>query len=130
MKILQIDHIVLTVKDIPRSVDFYERVLGLRHMIFEGQLHALHFGSQKINLHQAGNEFQPHARKPAPGSADLCFIASGSLEDVIDQLRLSGVDIEHGPVPQTGATGEMTSVYFRDPDENLIEVACYRTEGK
>lgn len=126
MTIVQIDHVVLTVKDIPRSVAFYQRVLGLQHVLFEGHYHALHFGSQKINLHPAGNEYQPHARKPIPGSGDLCFIASGPIEDVTEYLRLQGIDIEQGPVPQVGALGEMMSVYFRDPDENLIEVACYR----
>ena len=125
MTILQIDHLVLTVKDIQVAVAFYTRVMGLNHVIFDGHYHALHFGSQKINLHPAGNEYQPHARTPVPGSGDLCFIASGRIEDVITELRLRGVEIEYGPVPQTGATGEMTSVYFRDPDENLVEVACY-----
>lgn len=125
MTILQIDHLVLTVKDIDVSVAFYKRVLGLNHVIFDGHCHALHFGVQKINLHPAGNEYQPHARAPVPGSADLCFIASGRIEDVISELRLRGVEIENGPTPQTGATGEMRSVYFRDPDENLVEVACY-----
>jgi catechol 2,3-dioxygenase-like lactoylglutathione lyase family enzyme len=125
MKILRIDHIVLTVKDIPITVAFYERVLGLQHVIFDGHYHALHFGSQKINLHPAANEYPPHADKPLPGSGDLCFIASGRIEDVIKNLQLQGVDIEHGPVPQIGAAGKMMSVYFRDPDRNLIEVACY-----
>jgi catechol 2,3-dioxygenase-like lactoylglutathione lyase family enzyme len=125
MTILQIDHLVLTVKDIEVALAFYTRVMGLNHVIFDGHYHALHFGSQKINLHPAGNEYQPHARTPVPGSGDLCFIASGRIEDVITELRLRGVEIEYGPVPQTGATGRMRSVYFRDPDENLIEVACY-----
>jgi len=125
MTILQIDHLVVTVKDIEVTVAFYTRVLRLNHVIFDGHYHALHFGSQKINLHPAGNEYQTHARTPVPGSEDLCFIASGRIEDVITELRLRGVEIEYGPVPQTGATGGMRSVYFRDPDENLVEVACY-----
>lgn len=125
MIVRQIDHLALTVKDVEVAVAFYTRVLGLKHVIFDGQYHALHFGSQKINLHPAGHEYQPHARRPVPGSGDLCFIASGRIEDVITELRLRGVEIECGPVPQTGATGEMRSVYFRDPDENLVEVACY-----
>lgn len=125
MTILQIDHLVLTVKDIQVSVAFYTRVLGLNHVIFDGHYHALHFGSQKINLHPAGHEYQPHARTPVPGSADLCFIASGRIQNVITELRLRGVEIESGPMPQTAATGKMRSVYFRDPDENLVEIACY-----
>lgn len=126
MNIINIDHVVLTVKSISGTVAFYEKILGLQHVIFDGEYHALHFGAQKINLHAAGNEYQPHARTPVPGSGDLCFIASGRIEDVVNELRLQGVDIEHGPVPQTGAAGDMVSVYFRDPDENLVEVACYR----
>jgi catechol 2,3-dioxygenase-like lactoylglutathione lyase family enzyme len=124
MDILQLDHVVLTVRSIPMTVDFYEKVLGLRHMIFDGHYHALHLGSQKINLHPVGNENDPHAHTPVPGSGDLCFIASGRIEDVISELRLQGVEIEQGPVPQTCAAGEMMSVYFRDPDKNLVEVAC------
>lgn len=79
---------------------------------------------RKLICTPAGNEYQPHAQKPVPGSGDLCFIASGQVEDVISRLRLQGVEREQGPVPQTGATGAMMSVYFRDPDENLIEIAC------
>jgi catechol 2,3-dioxygenase-like lactoylglutathione lyase family enzyme len=125
MNIGQIDHVVLTVKNIDRTVEFYIRILGFNHATFDGHRHALHFGSQKINLHSAGNEYQPHASNPLPGSGDFCFIAAGQIEDVISELRQHGIQIEEGPVRQTGATGEMMSVYFRDPDENLIEVACY-----
>jgi catechol 2,3-dioxygenase-like lactoylglutathione lyase family enzyme len=125
MQSLRIDHVVLTVKDVPITVAFYERVVGLRHVVFDWQFHALQFGSQKINLHPAGNEYVPHACKPQPGSEDLCFVASGTIEDVTTNLRLQCVEIEHGPVQQTGAAGEMMSVYFRDPDGNLIEIACY-----
>jgi catechol 2,3-dioxygenase-like lactoylglutathione lyase family enzyme len=80
MKILHIDHLVLTVKDMAETVAFYERVLGLRHVVIDGQYHALHCGSQKLNLHAAGNEYPPHAARPLPGSADLCFVASGRIE--------------------------------------------------
>jgi catechol 2,3-dioxygenase-like lactoylglutathione lyase family enzyme len=114
MEILKLDHVVLTVKSIPITVAFYEQVLGLRHVIFDGQYHALHFGSQKINMHLTGNEYQPHARTPVPGSGDLCLIASGTIEDVISDLRSKGVEIAWGPVRQTGGGGEMMSVYFRD----------------
>lgn len=125
MKILQIDHLVLTVKDIEVTVAFYVRVLGLRHVVFDGHYHALHFGSQKINLHPAGNECQPHARIPVRGSGDLCFIASGRIDDVISELQPHGVKIERGPVRQTCAVGEMMSVCFRDPEGSLVEAACY-----
>jgi catechol 2,3-dioxygenase-like lactoylglutathione lyase family enzyme len=125
MNILQIDHVVLTVKDISATVSFYERVLGMQHVIFEERYHALHFGSQKINLHPAGNEYTPHAARPLPGSGDICFVSSGQIEEITAKLRREGIVVEYGPVAQTGARGEMVSVYFRDPDMNLIEVACY-----
>ena len=86
---------------------------------------ALTFGRQKINLHEAGREFEPKARTPTPGSSDLCFIATGTLEEVETHLAAAGVVIEEGPVDQTGAMGPIRSVYFRDPDSNLIEVSVY-----
>jgi catechol 2,3-dioxygenase-like lactoylglutathione lyase family enzyme len=88
---------------------------------------ALRFGSSKINLHQAGHEFEPKARHPAPGSMDLCFIVDDPIEDVPGQLAAAGVTVEEGPVARTGATGEIVSCYLRDPDGNLIELSNYRT---
>jgi len=120
----RIDHFVLTVKDVAASCRFYERVLGLRRVDFDGRV-ALHLGSQKINLHRAGHEFEPKARRPAPGSGDFCLIAATPLDAVIAHLKACGVAIEHGPVPKTGARGPMRSVYFRDPDGNLVEVSNY-----
>jgi catechol 2,3-dioxygenase-like lactoylglutathione lyase family enzyme len=122
----RIDHLVLTVADIDATCDFYRRVLGMERVEFGPEPRvALAFGEQKINLHQAGAEFEPKAMHPAPGSADLCFITTGSMEDLIVQLKSSGIEITEGPVPRTGALGPMTSVYLRDPDGNLIEIARY-----
>ena len=121
----RIDHIVLTVFDLERTIDFYRRVLGMQPVTFAGGRRGLAFGRQKLNLHQAGREFEPKALKPAPGAIDLCFIATTPLDEVIAVLRGDGVAIIDGPVPKTGALGPMMSVYFRDPDGNLIEVSNY-----
>ena len=125
MKIERLDHLVLTVADIAKTCEFYEKVLGMETVTFGGGRKALCFGQQKINLHQAAKEFEPKAAKPTPGSGDLCFIASTPLAQVIDHLKEEGIAIEEGPVARTGATGPMQSVYFRDPDGNLIEVSNY-----
>ncbi len=121
----RLDHMVLTVADIDATCTFYGRVLGMEKVVFAGARTALAFGRQKINLHPAGNEYVPHAAHPAPGSGDLCLITETPLENVIAHLEACGVAVEEGPVPKTGATGPITSVYFRDPDGNLIEVANY-----
>jgi len=125
VQILRFDHIVLTVADIELSCRFYERVLGMRVVTFAGGRKALAFGEQKINLHQRGKEFEPKAHAPTPGSADLCFIAATPVADVLVHLESCGVAVLEGPVARTGAVGPITSVYFRDPDNNLIEVASY-----
>lgn len=121
----RLDHLVLTVRDIEASCAFYARVLGMEVRTFAGGRKALHFGRQKINLHEQGREFAPRARHPAPGSADLCFAANGSLDAVVAHLAACGVAIEEGPVPRTGALGPIRSVYIRDPDQNLIEISTY-----
>ena len=121
----RIDHIVLTAFDVQRTIDFYSRVLGMEPITFAGGRRGLAFGRQKINLHQSGKEFEPKALKPVPGALDLCFITETPLEEVIAQLKSHGVAIAEGPVAKTGALGAMTSVYFRDPDGNLIEVSNY-----
>lgn len=121
----RIDHVVLTVFDLERTIDFYSRVLGMDPVTFAGGRRGLAFGRQKLNLHQAGREFEPKALKPAPGTVDLCFIAETALDDVIESLKSHGVAIIAGPVAKTGALGPMSSVYFRDPDGNLIEVSNY-----
>ena len=121
----RIDHVVLTAHDVDRTIDFYSRVLGMQPVSFAGGRRALAFGRQKINLHQAGREFEPKALVPTPGSLDLCFITDAPPEQVIAHLKSEGVAIAQGPVEKTGALGPMMSVYFRDPDGNLVEVSSY-----
>lgn len=121
----RLDHLVITVRDIAATVDFYERALGMRREAFEGGRVSLHFGRQKINVHPYPSPVEIVARDPRPGTADLCFIAETPLADVIAHLAACGVEIEMGPIERTGALGPMTSVYFRDPDGNLIEVSNY-----
>ncbi|GAA4430526.1 VOC family protein [Acidovorax lacteus] len=123
MHIDHLDHLVLTVADVDASCDFYARVLGMTPITFGAQRRALAFGAQKINLHPHGREFEPKAHRPTPGSADLCFITSTPIEAVLAHLQTCGVPVLEGPVPRTGATGPILSVYFRDPDGNLIEVS-------
>ena len=126
--ILNIDHLVLTVADPDVTSEFYETVLGMRSVTFVSggmERRALEFGDQKINLHQAGREFEPKAAYPVPGSADLCLITKSSPADVIAHLESLNIPIEQGPVERTGAKGKIVSVYLRDPDGNLIEVSSY-----
>jgi catechol 2,3-dioxygenase-like lactoylglutathione lyase family enzyme len=125
MKIDRLDHLVLTVRDVDASCAFYSRVLGMDVVTFAGGRKALAFGAQKINLHQAGREFEPKAHAPTPGSADLCLISAVPLDEAIAHLAACGVTIVEGPVVRTGATGPIRSIYFRDPDRNLIEVSSY-----
>jgi catechol 2,3-dioxygenase-like lactoylglutathione lyase family enzyme len=125
VRIDRLDHLVLTVADIDATVDFYTRVLGMQAVTFGMGRTALTFGHSKINLHRAGSEFEPKAHCPTPGSADLCLVAADPLERVIEELAAHDVPIEEGPVERTGATGLILSVYFRDPDQNLIEVSNY-----
>ncbi len=125
MHIQRIDHLVLTVKDIETTVKFYVSVLGMQKEEFGAGRLALKFGNQKINLHQVGKEFEPKADKPVSGSADLCFITDVPLDEVMEHVRSHGVVLLEGPVKRTGATGPINSVYFRDPDLNLIEVSNY-----
>lgn len=124
MKISHLDHLVLTVSDINNSIEFYTKVLGFELVIFNDRK-ALKFGNQKINLHQKGNEFEPKAEKPTIGSADLCFIAETKIEDILSELKQQDIKIIEGIVERTGASGKIESIYFRDPDLNLIEVSNY-----
>jgi catechol 2,3-dioxygenase-like lactoylglutathione lyase family enzyme len=123
MKLDSLDHLVLTVRDIEASCVFYQRVLGMAVVTFGAGRKALAFGAQKINLHQAGHEFEPKAQRPTPGSADLCFLTSVPLPEVQRHLATCAVPVTEGPVQRTGAQGPILSLYFRDPDLNLIEVA-------
>lgn len=122
----RLDHLVLTVADIERTVAFYERVLGMQREIFGQGRSALVFGQQKFNLHQQGNEFEPKAARPTPGAIDLCLVSVWTMPAIIQHLNEQQVVIEEGPVARTGAMGLIDSVYFRDPDDNLIEVSRYR----
>jgi catechol 2,3-dioxygenase-like lactoylglutathione lyase family enzyme len=125
MLIDRIDHFVLTVGSIDDTCRFYSEVLGMEVVTFGEGRKALAFGRQKINLHQAGKEFEPKAENPAPGSGDFCLIAAHPLQEIVEQCAASGVAIEEGPVPRTGAMGLMNSIYIRDPDGNLVEIANY-----
>ena len=125
MRLDRLDHLVLTVNDMETTCTFYEQVLGMQVETFgEGRV-ALHFGQQKINLHHYGDEFEPKADTPTPGSADLCFITSMPITQVEEHLNSHKVPIIEGPVTKTGAIGSIESVYIRDPDNNLIEVSNY-----
>lgn len=128
MEISHLDHLVLTVADIERTCVFYHHALNFEVITFGNNRKALKFGRQKINLHQAGKEFEPKAKHPTPGSADLCFITATPLNEVITHLAHQQVEIQEGPVRRTGAVGNIMSVYIRDPDENLIEISNYITE--
>ena len=125
MEIDRIDHIVLTVFDLERTCDFYSRVLGMKVVKFGEGRTALSFGRQKLNLHVFGREFEPKALKPTPGSIDLCFVTETPLDEVIAHVKSCDVKIAEGPVPKTGATGPMSSIYIRDPDGNLVEISNY-----
>ena len=128
IRIDRLDHLVLTVASIEATCGFYSRVLGMEVVRFAEGRTALGFGRQKINLHEVGNEFVPRAERATPGSGDLCFISATPLDDVIAHLGECGVDIIEGPVAKTGATGPIRSIYFRDPDGNLIEVSEYAAD--
>ncbi|ELC3877121.1 VOC family protein [Salmonella enterica] len=125
MIIDRIDHLVLTVSDISTTIRFYEEVLGFSAVTFKQNRKALIFGAQKINLHQQEMEFEPKASRPTPGSADLCFITSTPINNVVSEILQAGIAIVEGPVERTGATGEIMSIYIRDPDGNLIEISQY-----
>ena len=121
----RIDHLVLTVKDVDKTVDFYTKILSMKTITFGNGRKALQFGNQKLNLHEYGKEFLPKAEVPMPGCIDICFVTETSLNDVINHLKDNRVVIEEGPVERTGAIGKIMSVYFRDCDGNLIEVSNY-----
>lgn len=125
MSLQRFDHVVLTVADLDATVRFYEQALGMQGVTFGEGRRALEFGQNKINLHEAGREFEPKADRPTPGSADLCLITDDPIEEVIDRLNAQQVPIVEGPVDRTGALGPIRSVYVRDPDANLIEISNY-----
>jgi catechol 2,3-dioxygenase-like lactoylglutathione lyase family enzyme len=122
----RIDHVVLTCNDITETAAWYQRVLGMEREEYGGSNRtALRFGAQKINLHEVGHEVSPHAKLARPGTLDLCFVIAVGPEDAIAQLHACNVSIERGPVSRIGALGDIMSVYCRDPDGNLIELASY-----
>lgn len=121
----RLDHLVLTVKDVEASCDFYSHVLGMKVISFGDGRRALCFGNQKINLHQLGQSYEPKAENPTPGSSDLCFVMFVPLSTMQEHLHACGIPVIEGPVRRVGATGPLVSLYIRDPDLNLIEVATY-----
>lgn len=121
--IKSLDHLVLTVADLEATCRFYCDGLGMEKVIFGNDRIALRFGVQKINLHHMTRTFEPKAALPTPGSADLCFLTCKSLADVASHMRGLGYHVMEGPVRRTGARGTIESLYFRDPDQNLIEVS-------
>lgn len=123
MEVSSLDHLVLTVRDVESTVSFYERILGMRGFSFAGGRQGLAFGDQKINLHQLGAEHLPNAATATPGSADLCLLTPTPIDRVVEHLGAEGVTVELGPVRADGAQGELLSVYVRDPDGNLVEIA-------
>jgi catechol 2,3-dioxygenase-like lactoylglutathione lyase family enzyme len=127
MKISHIDHFVLTVQDVAKTCEFYQQ-LGMKIITFANNRKALKFGRQKINLHPIEQEFEPKAKYPASGSADFCLITETPLEEVIKHFQKQQITIELGIVARTGANGKINSIYIRDPDRNLIEIANYLDE--
>jgi catechol 2,3-dioxygenase-like lactoylglutathione lyase family enzyme len=117
-----IDHLVLTVADPERTCTFYERAVGAERVEFEGRV-ALRIGEQKVNLHVAGDEYDPHAAEPVPGSGDFCVLVSTPIEEVRAHLDEAGIEVIHGPTEKVGTHGPLRSVYVRDPDGNLVELA-------
>lgn len=126
MQIQRLDHLVLTVADLDRTIAFYRDVLGMEALTFGGGRRALAFGPHRINLHLAGHEFEPKAVHPVPGSGDICLICADPVEDVLLALARHGVEVVEGPVAREGAAGALESVYVRDPDGNLVEIAGVR----
>lgn len=124
--VVALDHLVLTVHDLRATIGFYTRALGMQEVTFGAGRKALAFGAQKINLHEAGREFEPKAQHPTPGSADLCFITDTPIEEYNKHLAALGIAVIEGPAARTGAVGPLWSIYVRDPDQNLIEIANRR----
>ncbi|WP_068082718.1 VOC family protein [Polycladidibacter stylochi] len=122
MRLIALDHVVISVRSLDESVPFYRDILGMDDLLFGGGRHALHFGAQKINLHEVGEAIAPKATTVTPGAADLCFLVE-NLDAAIHRLQEHAVEILEGPVYRQGANSAVLSVYVRDPDGNLIELA-------
>ncbi|MBE9065861.1 VOC family protein [Leptolyngbya cf. ectocarpi LEGE 11479] len=125
MKINKIDHIVMTVNSIDVTCEFYLRALGMDIITFGESRTALSFGAQRFNLHEIDKEYEPKAHMPTPGSIDLCLITETPIDEVVSHLASVNVEVLEGPIKRTGATGPIISLYFRDPDQNLIEISNY-----
>jgi len=125
INVTHIDHLVLTVTDMETTCRFYREVLGMTLIEYGNNRKALGFGAQKINLHAKDDNIQPAADKPTPGAMDLCFISDSPIQEIIAQLEQQNISLIAGPVTRHGAQGAMESVYIRDPDNNLIEIAHY-----
>ncbi|EHQ44184.1 VOC family protein [Myroides odoratus] len=125
MNVKHLDHFVMTVLDIDKTVAFYTEIMGMELIVFGKNRKALKFGNQKINLHQKGKEFEPKALYPTVAALDLCFIVADKMEDIVAELELKKIEIIEGIVERTGALGKIQSIYFRDPDGNLIELSNY-----
>jgi len=128
MKVNKIDHLVLTTSDIEQTINFYTTILGMELISVEGGRKSLRFGTQKINLHEAGQEISPHAKHPLPGSTDLCFITETSIQQVVEHLHSSGITLLEGPTKRIGTTGPLLSIYIQDPDGNLLELSNHLKE--
>jgi len=124
MRVRRIDHLVLTVDDVDRSAAFYADALGGTIETFDGGRRAVSFGAQKLNLHPADDPYEPRASVARPGTDDFCLVVD-DLAAARERLREGGVEVVHGPVEKVGARGPMESVYVRDPDGNLVEIAAY-----
>ena len=123
IEIRSLDHLVITASDLKATIAFYTRVLGMEHVEFGNGLHAVHFGVQKFNIHDRNTAAAPKARVIVPGSEDFCLLTDTPIDDVLAHLGACDVAVEIGPVRRQGAAGTLNSVYFRDPDGNLVEVA-------
>ena len=129
MKLEKIDHVVITVKDLNKTIDFYTNILGMKLEKFLSSLnnnkirYAVSFGSQKINIHEEKKPIKPNALNPCSGSMDICFISKNKINDWVHHLVKKGINIEIGPEKKTGALGPILSIYIRDPDFNLIEIS-------
>ena len=123
IRIKNLDHLVITATNLQATIDFYTKVLGMEHVAFGDNLHSVHFGDQKFNIHDASTNVSPKAKNIVPGSEDFCLISETSVSQVIQHLQDCGVTVEQGPVTRSGAAGVLQSVYFRDPDGNLVEVS-------
>jgi catechol 2,3-dioxygenase-like lactoylglutathione lyase family enzyme len=123
IEIRSLDHLVITASNLKATIAFYTKVLGMEHVEFGNGLHAVHFGDQKFNIHDRDTEAAPKARSIVPGSEDFCLLTDTPIADVMAHLDACCVAVEVGPVRRQGAAGTLNSVYFRDPDGNLVEVA-------